>query len=452
MRNNFLRAKYISTTNRHPIFFFTSLISFAFLISCKPQSQKIGNFEDFIASLRATTFESHSKNATFMQANSTEFQKMKQYLLDFYNGANVVNTFAVGERFVDCHTFDSQPGVRTLSSPDKKKAIERYNSRSKDREKLYERKVSVDTNGQTPICPRGSVPIVRQDLEILGRFSFLENYLDPLSRKKNSLKDDLDPAGHYYATYRFHPHGLQFTATYMNMGLWSPITNQNDSFSLYQVWVTRPDTPSGLQTIEVGFQVYFSMYQTNFAVPFVFSTSANYTPGSYCYNTCNTNHGIILFSPTPFLGLRLNPNRYSVLGNERFIPVEVARNDQDFSWDILFDGQLLGYYSPNEFVPEGQPLNAYLPDGASRLVYGGETAVVGDQMQLPQMGSGSFQNLSTLSGIFVKIKSGVNYIAPRLNFNKVTPLIRCYRASASEPNPQTGTILSYGGPGCITQR
>jgi len=87
------------------------------------------------------------------------------------------------------------------------------------------------------------------------------------------------------ATHRWaHAYqGVRNLGGHSRINVWDPPIGANQVFSLVQHWYVA-GSGSGLQTAEVGWQVYPAKYGNTNPVFFIYYTSGNYAPGTGCYN------------------------------------------------------------------------------------------------------------------------------------------------------------------------
>src|SRR5262249_48656167 len=152
-----------------------------------------------------------------------------------------------------------------------------------------------------------------------------------------------------------------------------------DQFSLSQIWVVG-ETPTTLQTVEVGWQV-FAMWNPKLPAIFVYSTADNYG-ATGCYVTkCNLDgrpETFVLISNKPLIGVRV-PQQSAIGGNQVVTEMKWIRNSQTGSWWLKIDNEWVGYY-PAAFYGAGP-----LAKSAQYVDFGGETYGI---TPASQMGSG----------------------------------------------------------------
>ncbi|TGL81430.1 neprosin family prolyl endopeptidase [Leptospira yasudae] len=419
------------------------------MTTCKPAPPKEHEFKFFSTQLNSATFESVTQvSKSKLTADSTAFSKIKSYITQYYSGAVVTYTYSVEENIIDCHTFESQPSVRNATPESKRRMIALYESEQKKQD--IKVAIQKDSYGREMICPEGSVPVRRLRLEDLTRFKSLEDFLTGMphsNHKTKNLPADAPPHEYSVAGYAA-PNGQFISSVGSGIGLWSPgiIAPVNESIS--QIWVERFNTPSGTQTVELGWIVYPQKFNTNQAVPFIFYTNNGYRPGGFCYNTdCPS---FVLTSRVSNLGVAFPANRYSVPGNEQFVSF-YAQHTNTPGWWVVIDHITLGYYPDTVFSPQGAP--GYLSEGAQTISVGGETAVPQFGATVPQMGS-SFQppNPNSASQKAITLTVANEMVSPNLQAGQISKQ-NCYDLSINNNvDPLVGSQINYGGPGCGVPR
>lgn len=135
-------------------------------------------FEEFLARTTAATPDEY---APLMKAAAEkwnlspprmaeEFERMKAYIADFYEGVVPVSSFlGAGGQPVDCIPIEQQPSARKATAPIKLSA----RPPSAHAGQPDQAPASTACAG---ICPAGTIPIVRVTLERLIPLGTFENY------------------------------------------------------------------------------------------------------------------------------------------------------------------------------------------------------------------------------------------------------------------------------------
>jgi hypothetical protein len=236
--------------------------------------------------------------------------------------------------------------------------------------------------------PPGTVPLLRKPLDRIMPTGNLQDYLAKGIRAKRSAPPD-DPglempsaadAVHKYA------HAYQPVASFGTEGIistWRPYVQWSNEFSLGQLWVVRGDG-AGLQTVEVGAQTYFDLYNDWNPHLFIFYTTNGYTQGGNNLGGYNTDvTGWVQRSSVVYPGMRLAE---SVQGGDQYeLSLKVTLSQGN--WWVRVGNEWMGYYPSSLFNSGG------LHDLAGTVDWGGE--IVDDVANHPEptstwMGSGHF--------------------------------------------------------------
>lgn len=222
------------------------------------------------------------------------------------------------------------------------------------------------------------------------------------------------------------------------INLWDPPIGANQIFSLAQHWYVN-GSGAGLQTAEVGWQVYPQKYNDTRPVLFIYFTSGNYAPGTGCYNLDDT--GFVQTGNAWAIGGALTG--WSTRGGTQR-ELEVAFYLADGRWWLYVGGETpdnaLGYY------PASVYRGGAMTNGASSIDYGGETV---GTTSFPPMGSGAFANAGWQQAAYHRdiryyVDSGTSQHA------SLTPIAAspgCYTAQVTQYGAPWNQTLFFGGPG-----
>ncbi len=332
-------------------------------------------FDRFVSGLTVARPEAYAGRAA---AATSAFGEMRRYLLDRYQGVTSTHGYVLGGQTFDCIPIDQQPGLRgqgprAAAAPPPSPPAGPANlgdATSGD--------AAAQAGDGGPSCEEGTVPVRRVTLDELTRFPTLQQFFQKgpgkAGRPRAADEPDQPPSdhGHVYA------HAFQFVKNYGGysfLNVWRPSVNtsRDQIFSLSQQWYTA-GSGSGLQTAEVGWQVYPRKYGTESPVLFVFWTPNDYRAGCYnldCGAFVQTNRGVHIGAPV---------GRYSVAGGKQ-AELGVGYYFHGGNWWLAAGNSWVGYY-PGRLYGNG-PLSRY----AQVVDFGGETAGLGDW---PPMGSGQF--------------------------------------------------------------
>src|SRR4051812_938120 len=331
-------------------------------------------FDRFVGGLAAARPEAYPGRAA---AATGTFGETPPYLLARYQGGTSTHGYVLGGQTFDCTRVDQQPGLRgqgprAAAAPPPAPPPGPANPGD-----VPSGNASAGDGG--PSCEEGTVPVRRLTLDELTRFPTLRQFFQKgpgqAGRPRAANEADQPPvvAGHRYA------HAFQFVKNYGGYSLlnvWRPFVNTNLSqiFSLSQQWYAG-GSGGGLQTAEVGWQVYPHKYGSENPVLFIYWTADDYH-NTGCYNLdckafVQTNRGVRIGAPV---------GRYSVAGGKQ-AELGVGYYYHGGNWWLAVGSGWVGYY-PGRLYGNGQ-LSRY----AQVIDFGGETVGLGDW---PPMGSGRF--------------------------------------------------------------
>jgi hypothetical protein len=252
------------------------------------------------------------------------------------------------------------------------------------------------------------------------------------------------------ATHRW-AHAYQSVANlggHSAINVWDPPIVGDQVFSLAQHWYVN-GSGNGLQTAEVGWQVYPAKYNDTRPVLFIFFTYANYeqpdpTDPSKKIPTGWYNLDAPGFRQTSnayALGGALAPS--STRGGPQY-EIEVAYYLYQGNWWLYVGGtdagHALGYY-PGSVYRGGA-----MTSGAASIDYGGETV---GSTSWPPMGSGAFasegwQQAAYQREIFYSLPGGG---AANASLTAVAASPSCYTCTVTLYNPPWDETIFFGGPG-----
>ncbi|MGH9441924.1 MAG: neprosin family prolyl endopeptidase, partial [Thermoanaerobaculia bacterium] len=250
------------------------------------------------------------------------------------------------------------------------------------------------------------------------------------------------PTNHEYAHAAETAYNIGSQALF---NLWSPFVQQNDEFSLSQLWeIQGRYSDNTLQSVEFGWQVFPNKYGDSKAHLFIYSTSAAYTAGSGCYNLdCSR---FVQTSSSVVVGGSFST--YSANGGTQYeVPLVVYRDPASQNWWLKFNGTWVGYYPNSLFNASG------ISNFASSIDFGGEIIndAVGGVHTATQMGSGHFASGGYGTAAYIKTiqywdTNGNLYNAGGLSPNATNPTdYNLALFSSSDPNWLT--YFFFGGPG-----
>jgi hypothetical protein len=294
-----------------------------------------------------------------------------------------------------------------------------------------------DKYGNVMQCPAGTIPVRRVTLDDMSRFENLRGFLrktptggaEPPRAEAPRAPNTPVLTGQVAATHRW-AHAFQNVSNvggHSFLNLWKPAIGANQIFSLSQHWYTG-GSGNGLQTAEVGWQVYPQFYGNSNPVFFIYWTADGYN-NTGCYNlTCSafvqTNNSWAIGGAIPQPYSTLNGAQYSL---------EVSFYLSGGRWWLYVKGtqsaNAIGYYPVSIYN------NGAMAGHASGIDYGGETV---GTTSFPPMGSGQFAN----QGFGKAAYQRQIYYFPTAGGSAWANLT----ASQSWPNCYTAQVNNYGSP------
>ncbi len=425
-----------------------------------PVPAGIQPFDQFLDTLN-TAKPTLGTEAPGRAANPGAFGEMQTYLKRHYEGMGAHHSFVDENGSIfDCIPIGQQPSLRghqgTLpTAPDLPSASA---SRPATDERRAQAVTSLgptrtDRHGNVMDAPEGTIPMRRLTLETLSRFETLRHFTQksPLGSGRPPAQQrgpGLDGGEHgdspfsaptVAATHRW-AHAFQNVRNvggHSFLNVWDPPIGANQIFSLSQHWYIG-GSGKGLQTAEVGWQVYPQMYGNTKPVFFIYWTADNYDKTG-CYNLhCN---GFVQTNSRWAIGGTLSP--VSIPGGQQF-EVQVAYFLFQGRWWLYVGGEAgsdaIGYY------PATQYNNGALASGAAEIDYGGETV---GTTSWPPMGSGQMASAGWQHAAYQR---DIRYYPPgggttdaSLTASTTSP--NCYTATVAKFNPAWNETVFFGGPG-----
>lgn len=441
------------------------LIAAMFLTSCQqdlinPQEaenvSKIEAFDDFIQAATDASFEKNRAKDASQVASEEAFEKMRSHLLQMYEGINVHHSFELEDgRVCDCIPVEGQPsltkaegGSRYLDTPPpftpETEAIRgALTETTKEKIKKEQIPVEKDTDrfGNSRKCTEGYIPMIRITLKEMTRFKTLDNFFHKCDKGDCFQGKKGQRADHRYAYMGDSSQDNNGGNSWLNLWRPSPSTN---NFSLSQQWYSA-DGPSGIQTVEGGWQVYPNLYGNTRPNLFIYYTTAGYSSGSGCYNlTCagfvqTSNDWVIgsSFNTTS----QTNGSQYSF----RMHWYKYAGN-----WWLWLEGYgrpsgWIGYY-PGSLYGSGQ-----MADHATSVLYGGEVTATNSGSLSGAMGSGAHANQAWGRAAYQRqvYRNNVGGGTSWMGSAEFQPDLPCYTIDTRYSTGSTyGRYFYFGGPSC----
>lgn len=411
-------------------------------------------FNQFLAAVADATHGEFATRSMSKVAREDAFTEMKAHVLRLYENVEVPHSFVDENGSVfDCIPIEQQPALRNAREPVPQAPDVPYVAQAEGRgvpDERNDRHVPSqlgpdrrDRYGNVMQCPTGTIPMRRVTLEDLSRFENLRGFL-----RKGPSGDAEPPRANSTATLRqavaaTHRWAHAFQSVdnlggHSFLNLWSPAIGANQTFSLSQHWYVA-GSGDGLQTAEVGWQVYPQFYGNSNPVFFIYWTADNYN-ATGCYNlSCpafvQTNNSWAIGGAIP--------QPYSTTGGPQY-SLEVAYYLYQGRWWLYVRGtqssNAIGYYPVSIYN------NGAMSKHAASIDYGGETV---GTTSFPPMGSGAFANAGWQKAayhrqIYYFPTAGGSSWA-NLTASQSWP--NCYTAQLNTYGSPWNTSLWYGGPG-----
>ncbi len=440
---------------------FALLLSLA-LAGCAPSDKTEGfvPYDDFLQDVKDADFERYAARDDARVRDKASFEEMRTHILKMYDGAVRTHSFELDRRVVDCIVIETQPSVRLLGiskvdrsppantdgNPDDYGGTE-PGERSFAASPLTLGKT--DAYGNDIRCKEGSIPMTRLTLETLVRYETLRHFFskgqDGTGFYPRPRTDRQEPRPEESSSARRYAYVYQAVRNFGGnswLNLWNPSMGADGTMSLSQHWYSA-GSGDGNQTLEGGWQVLPSKYNTDNAVLFIYWTADNYQ-STGCYNLDCA--GFVQINSNWYLGGTWSA--YSSAGGTQW-GFELQYKLFGDNWWLFLKGP--GSYEAVGYYPDSIYNSGPMADAASEALYGGETAT---RDVWPEMGSGEFANQGWQRAAF---QNTIFYI-PRNEDNGVgvwasptaqEPAPSCYTVdlvlAASGGN--WGTYFYFGGPG-----
>jgi hypothetical protein len=406
-----------------------------------PDPKGLTPFKQFYSDVQRAKHTDFAGRPNAKVAREQSFDEMREHVLQLYDGVEVANSFIDENGSIfDCVPVEQQPALKGTKGPvptapdlphvESERTAARDDRKDEQVTQLGPSKK--DRYGNAMECASGTIPLRRVTLEDLSRLDNLRGYF------RKSPGGGVHPP---HAPYRAaDPQALAATHRWAhafqnvnNLGghsflnLWQPGIGANQVFSLSQHWYAG-GSGSGLQTAEVGWQVYPQFYGNNKPVFFIYWTADGYN-NTGCYNlSCPA---FVQTSGSWAIGGAI-PGPYSTTNGPQN-SLEVAFYLFQGRWWLYVKGtqasNAIGYYPVSIYK------NGALAGHASSIDYGGETV---GTTSFPPMGSGAFANAGFQKAAYQR----QIYYFPTAGGSAWANLT----ASQSWPNCYTAQLNTYAAP------
>ncbi|CAE5960224.1 unnamed protein product [Arabidopsis arenosa] len=291
-------------------------------------------------------------------------------------------------------------------------------------------------------CTEGTIPVRRTKEDDVLRASSVKRYGKKKRRSvplpKSAEPDLINQSGHQHAIA--YVEGDKYYGAKATINVWEPKIQQQNEFSLSQIWLLGGSFGQDLNSIEAGWQVSPDLYGDNNTRLFTYWTSDAYQ-ATGCYNhLCS---GFIQINSDIALGASISP--VSGYRNSQYdISILIWKDPKEGHWWMQFgNGYVLGYWPSFLF--------SYLTESASMIEWGGE--VVNSQSDgqhtSTQMGSGRFPEEGFSKASYfrnIQVVDGSNNLKAPKGLGTFTEQSNCYDVQTGS-NDDWGHYFYYGGPG-----
>src|ERR1043166_5560312 len=271
----------------------------------------ITSFSRFYDALQQVKPEQHLAAAASKARDTATVQEMRDHLVRHYQGVQAEHSFKDENGSIfDCVPIAQQPAMRQkgegpAKAPGPPPAAEPAQAGAQAGDRPTHQAMQLhadrkDQHGNVMQAPAGTIPMRRLTVENLARFETLRHFFQkspygsstppheggatPLIPQGGSAAVNAAIAPAVPATHRW-AHAFQNVANHGGhslLNVWDPPIGANQVFSLSQHWYVG-GSGAGLQTAEVGWQVYPQMYGNTKPVFFIYWTADNYHSKG-CYN------------------------------------------------------------------------------------------------------------------------------------------------------------------------
>jgi hypothetical protein len=346
-------------------------------------------FSKFLDSIHAANHEEYASRPAARVRDTSEFDVMRQHILDMYEGVEVQHSFVDPNGHVfDCIPVEQQPslrGAKPAAPPDAPSAQVGHDRGAVDLPAVPQlTPQQKDRFGHSMTCPPGTIAVRRVTLDELTKHETLRDFFrkSPWGGRHPRLSGETKIAQGFGITPGVHKwaHAYQVVDTlggHSLLNLWAPGVG-SQIFSLSQQWHAGG---SPVQTVEIGWQVYPGKWHTANPALFVYWTADGYQhTGSYNLD----GPGFVQTNNRWALGGAVGP--LSSYGGAQYT-LEMNAYLSGGNWWLYAGGgssnDAIGYY-PASLYGTG-PLATHATD----VDYGGEVV---DVSAWPPMGSGNFAN------------------------------------------------------------
>ncbi|MGA2043406.1 MAG: neprosin family prolyl endopeptidase [Roseiarcus sp.] len=409
-----------------------------------------------LESIPKADFEAHRADAKARVLDAASFKAMQSFLLNYYDGMEIEQSFAddAGQVF-DCVPIHQQPSIKgtnkTLATaPDLSGLSSKGAGASAENAVVGPFGLGrLDRHGNAMGCPPGTIPLRRITLDQLARFPTLNDFHTKRPRRLNPLgrPDPIGrPAPASVTDGHLHAQANQVvgnTGGHSFLALAAPVVGDNQ-FSLSQHWYTA-GSGSALQTAEVGWMVSQTWWGTTQPILFVYWTNNGYDPSNPgAYNLSQSGQpGFQQTNSAWGLGGALSP--VSQVGGQQY-EIEALVYLYQGNWWLYLGGtsasNAIGYW-PTSLYNGGA-----MSVAADNCAWGGEIYSAANPQ--PPMGEGNFASAGWLQAAYHRdiyyfpSNGGSAQWAQLSPYATAPSLYTIATSSAADP---WNVYFFYGGPG-----
>jgi len=369
--------------------------------------------------------------------DADELDRMQRYLDQRLDLADVVSTEVTDEGdTVDCVVRERQPALRRAGRQNEPLQLQPG--------VLPDLPTETHAGTLIPlprqVCPEGTVPMMHLRLDDLARFETLDDFF-----RKTPYGDDEEYEAPRVGSTNEHQYGTAIQSVdnigedgYFNV--WKSSVERSDEFSLSQLWEAR-GSGTGLQSVELGWQVFKDRTGDSNPHLFIYSTQDGYN-ATGCYDLTCSDFVQVSGSVTP--GMTLSP--VSTSGGTQYEAHLLSYRDPSTgNWWLQYQGVWIGYYPKSLYSSTG------LLNRSSRVNVGGEIIDENSSRHTTtDMGSGAFSSSWYHYAAYVR---DIKYIDTSNTWQVPTSLSEyetdsnCYDATVGSESSVWGYYLFFGGTG-----
>ncbi|HTA17957.1 MAG TPA: neprosin family prolyl endopeptidase [Polyangia bacterium] len=265
---------------------------------------RVRTFAPLYAAVWTCTFAISATAATAATTTApAQAVRIQQFLDSRYSAADVRYSFHTKfNETIDCIDYFAQPGIKALAAAGRRitqlpppVTLPSIPAGLEDVAFIG----SLDDQGRPRKCPDDTVPILKIAADDIAAVGGLDTFLTAHHKSGGHAPAPVpgavappDGAGGGYAHVQqdYNGAGTEIAETWATITVYAPMVDNagtpHSDHSIAQTW-TMGSGPLGIQTIEVGWTVDWSIHAGNQPHLFIFSTNNAYADG--CYNNVGSN-------------------------------------------------------------------------------------------------------------------------------------------------------------------